>query len=505
VPHVTLKSIAQNVNLDPIFAKHGAALHRAMEVCNHAIRSVSDDLRTSLAAKLAHRVATDGWRALELDDADYRRWLLPGTTKAMIEKALASVFAGTNRKATAKQIKAIVEKVPARAEVGPSSIPEGEIGWEPWQVPFDTDPDWPKPLQDAVTAYRAAWRAKMDEVNACIAANADQEELVDQPEIVKGVVRVSGPFTVEGVMPAELSLDAEGLFGGEPEELESGEVAPSSPTAEMQNVHGYLTEMVGLIRDDGVNFLNNEHRAFARVEPRFDAGSWNGIHAEAAWRVDGEADDGSAPATVAIGFGPQYGPVTAAQVEDLIREANRAGYDELIVAGFSFDPEATSTLLNPSHPKLRIHAAQIRPDVNPGMKGLLKQTPTNSQLFTVFGLPSIEVAQVEEGEWQVTLEGVDIYDPVKNEIRSTGATKVAAWFIDGDYDGRTFCTTQAFFPDQDAWEKLAKALGDVVEPEAFEAFKGTVSLPFPAGKHNRIAVKVIDPRGNEVMTTHDLG
>jgi hypothetical protein len=94
---VTLKSIAQNVNLDPIFAKHGAALHRAMEVCNHAIRSVSDDLRTSLAAKLAHRVATDGWRALELDDADYRRWLLPGTTKAMIEKALASVFAGTNR------------------------------------------------------------------------------------------------------------------------------------------------------------------------------------------------------------------------------------------------------------------------------------------------------------------------------------------------------------------------------------------------------------------------
>ena len=85
-----------------------------------------------------------------------------------------------------------------------------KASWEHWEVPFDTDPDWPKALQDAVTAYREAWRAKMDEVNACIAANAEQEELVDQPEIVRGVVRVSGPFTVEAVQPPEMSLgDAE--------------------------------------------------------------------------------------------------------------------------------------------------------------------------------------------------------------------------------------------------------------------------------------------------------
>lgn len=502
VPHVTLGCIAQDSNLDPIFDKHEIDLSEALSRCNDGLGLVTNALRDKAVGKLADKIGNEGWRAPT--DADRRRWLIPGTTKAMIENALASAFAGTSKRATAKQIRALVDKVPTRAEVGPSSVPEKGIGWEHWQVPFDADPDWPQSLQDAITAYRKAWRAKMDEVNACISANADQEALVDKPEVVKGVVRVSGPFTVEGVMPAELSLNAEGLFGGEPEDLEAGEVGTMAPALEMQNIHGYLTEMVSLIADDGVNFLNNEHQAFARVEPLFDAGAWSGIHAEGAWE-NGASDNGASDrASVAIGFGPQYGPVTAAQVEDLIRESSRGGYDELVVAGFSFDPEATAILQNPGHPKLRIHAAQIRPDINPGMKGLLKKTPANSQLFTVFGLPSIEVKPVEDGEYQVTLEGVDIYDPVKNEIRSTGATKVAAWFIDGDYDGRTFCTTQAFFPDQDAWDKLAKALGSVVEPEAFAAFKGTVSLPFPAGKHKRIAVKVIDPRGNEVMTTHAL-
>ena len=82
--------------------------------------------------------------------------------------------------------------------------------------------------------------------------------------------------------------------------------------------------------------------------------------------------------------------------------------------------------------------------------------------------------------------------------------KVAAWFIDGNYDGQTFCITQAFFPDKSAWEKLAKALGDKVDPERFKALSGEKSLPFPAGSYRKVAVKVIDPRGNEVMRVHSL-
>jgi adenine-specific DNA-methyltransferase len=81
---------------------------------------------------------------------------------------------------------------------------------------------------------------------------------------------------------------------------------------------------------------------------------------------------------------------------------------------------------------------------------------------------------------------------------------VAAWFLDTDYDGRCFCVTQAFFPDKSAWEKLAKALNNSLDPEVFAKLSGTVSIPFPAGEHKRIAVKVIDTRGNEVMRVHNL-
>ena len=102
------------------------------------------------------------------------------------------------------------------------------------------------------------------------------------------------------------------------------------------------------------------------------------------------------------------------------------------------------------------------------------------------------------------MEGVDIYDPVSNTVTPSRADKVAAWFIDSDYDGRSFCITQAFFPDKDAWSKLAKALDDVLDEAAFAALSGTVSLPFAKGDHACVAVKVIDPRGNEVMRLHRL-
>ncbi len=479
VPHITLGSIARNENLDPIFARHEPILDEKLGKLNEALSGVQDSLREKLAAKLATKMQNEGLRAAT--DADRRRWLLPGTTR----KQIATAFTGKSR-LKPKHVQETFEKVP----------PDGKF--EHWHVPFDTDPDWPEALARAVTEYRKAWRAKMDEVNACIAANAEQEVLVDQPEVVKGVVRVSGPFTVEGVMPEELNIGEEGLFDGTPnEELEFGEVGEARGV-EVQNLHAYLTAMVTHLKRDGVTFPGNKNPRFARLEPLFDADSASALHAEGVW----EGGDAEGPAKVGVGFGPQYGPVTAMQVEELVREANRRGYDELVVAGFSFDAEAHAILAEDPHPKVRVHMAQIRPDINPGMEGLLKDTP-NSQLFTVFGTPSIELRREGE-EYTVTLEGVDIYDPVRNVVQSTGASKVAAWFLDSDYDGRCFCITQAFFPDQDAWGKLAKALKDVVDPDAFAAFKGTTSLPFQAGKHGRIAVKVIDPRGNEVMTIHKL-
>ena len=136
------------------------------------------------------------------------------------------------------------------------------------------------------------------------------------------------------------------------------------------------------------------------------------------------------------------------------------------------------------------------------MAGLLKDTPS-AQLFQVFGKPRSSLERVGE-EWRVVMEGVDTYDPLTGIIHPCRKDKVAAWFIDSDYDGRSFCITQAFFPDKDAWSKLAAALKGVIDEEAFAAMSGTVSLPFPSGEHACVAVKVIDPRGNEVMRLHRL-
>jgi len=451
VPHITLKSIAQNVALDPIFAKHQLILNEKLAALNATLKIVTSDLRQQLAAKVREKERREGKKAVT--DADQRRWLLP------------------------------------------------KEGWKEWEVPFDVDEDWTPELQAALTAYQAAWRAKMDEVNACIAASAKQEELVDQPEINKAVVRVSGPFTVEAVMPAEESLEGESPIAGAPEELETfGSDDPEAEPLhggpdESTNAEAYLDKMLRLLRVDGVRFPNNKVIHFTRLEPR----SGDYLHAEGEWQTE----DGQSH-TVAVSFGPQFGAVTSKQVEECLRVAYRRGYDDVVFAGFSFDDAAQAALQaneEDSYAKVRAHMAHIRPDVNMG--DLLKETPS-SQIFTVFGRPRTEVRPTNDGLFVIDMQGVDIYNPVDNTILPTNADKVAAWFVDTDYDGRTFCITQAFFPDKKAWDKLARALKGVIDEEQFAGLSGTLSLPFPVGLHKRAAVKVIDPRGNEVMRVHRL-
>ena len=124
-------------------------------------------------------------------------------------------------------------------------------------MPFDTDPDWPQALSEALTDYREACRAKMDEVNGCIAASADSDELVDQPEVDRKKLRVSGPFTVEAVQPAEASLDTDSPIVGEPEEdLDTFE--SDGVEGEPTNAEAYLDQMIRLLRNDGVRFPDNQ-------------------------------------------------------------------------------------------------------------------------------------------------------------------------------------------------------------------------------------------------------
>ncbi|HSB04809.1 MAG TPA: DNA methyltransferase [Thermodesulfobacteriota bacterium] len=456
VPHITLKSIAQNQALDPIFEKWEPNLAGKLTILNNSLgKTVSKDLRKKLLLKLQEKIQSEGKKSIT--DADERRWKLP------------------------------------------------EKEWKEWEVPFDTDPDWPEELKNAVTEYRQSWRQKMDKVNACISARADQEELVDQPFVDRSMVRVSGPFTVEGVIPAEESIDdeepLESPIGGAPEELET--FGEASIQTESQNAEAYLDRMIRLLRGDGVRFPDNKVMKFNTLEALADGSI---LHAKGTWR------NGDGERQVAVMFGPQYGPLTAHMVEDGIRTAARRGYDDLVFAAFSFTGEAQVTIQEVKDPDIKLHMAQIRPDVNMG--DLLKTT-VSSQLFTVSGSPRTRIEEWKDGsasarapsdkQFVVRMEGVDIYDPVTNSVRSSGAEKVAAWFLDSDYDGRCFCVCQAFFPDQSVWDRLGRALGSTLDPDAFARLSGTVSMPFPIGPHKRIAVKVIDPRGSEVMRVHNIG
>ena len=463
LPHVTLKSIARNTSLDPIFAKHDPILAERLRELNAALKKVAPDQSDRLADKLRRKERDEGKKSIT--EADRRRWLLPGNPQSAIRN------------------------------------PQ----WQEWEVPFDTDEDWPKPLKEALKEYRKAWRAKMEAVNECIAANADTEELVDKPDEVPGVVRVSGPFTVEGVISVEDGPDTP--IGGAPDPLETftpnaDASQPTSAAADVQNVEAHLDKVIRLLKASGVDFPGNKNMKFSRLEPITGA---NLIHAEGEW-----ANGDHKQRRVAVSIGPDVGNLTAYQVEDVIRDANRKGYDDVVFAAFGFDAAAQDAIEGGSHPKVRLHMALIRPDV--AMGDLLKTQP-GSQLFTVFSAPRIKgPAKQSDGTFTIEVEGMDVYDPVSNTLYPTNKERIAAWWLDSDYDGRTFCICQAFFPDKTKWDKLARALGDrgIIEEDAFSALSGLESLPFPRpprlkkGEKWRVAVKVIDPRGNEGMRVIEM-
>ena len=473
VAHITLRSITRNVSLDPIFEKHEPVLAEALERLNRELMRLGTDAKEELAVKLVEKHRSEGARSVS--DADIRRWLLPGTPASAISPALARRGFKALTEAQARRYRA---RIPAET-------------WREWEVPFDSDLTWPEDLTEALTAYREAWRSKMADVTDCIEASAESEELVDSPEVVRGAVRVAGPFTVEGVIALEEGPDTP--IGGAPDELEAFD--PEQAGLMAANAEAHLDKVLRLLRATGVDFAGNRRMKFKEMEPVTGP---TRIHAEGYW------ENGSGTSRrVAVSVGPEAGNVPSLQVEEAVRAANRVGYDDIVFAGFGFDPAAQDAIVESSHPKLRLHMALINPDV--AMDDLLKTQP-GSQIFTVFSAPRIggPTAQAN-GHYTVAVEGMDVYDPVKSTLHPTDKSRIAAWFLDADYDGRTFCICQAFFPDRSKWTKLAKALGDagMVERGAFRALSGLRSLPFerpsrltPADPW-RIAVKVIDPRGNE--------
>jgi adenine-specific DNA-methyltransferase len=472
VPHITLESIAKNTEIDTIAAKYQPKIDQALADINRALGREWKEWE--VPREVPHPVWPEEARQAYRHLLELKRSGKLGAEKEA-EPLLETVYQLTGHR------------------------------WENLgKVPDPMPPeDWPDAAKDALRRFWELKRQKRKEIDESIQRNAPQEVLYDRPRVVRGVVRVTGPFTVEAIPvpavedPTEAPIpqfeDSVGVdprvYPGQPQG-----VAPTSEPGRINDRGGdYLTTMINLLKQQGgVLFPGGKKLELENIRPLH----LGYLHAEA------EAKQNGNTLRVAISFGPQHGPVIAHQVQEAIPAAKVNGYQVLIFAGFAFDPEAQAFIQKVPVAGLQVHFANIAPDV---LVGDLLKTTRASQIFTVFGQPDVRVEKQKDGTYRVELRGVDIYDPLSGEVHSTRGEDVAAWFLDTDYDGKTFKISQAFFPgDPDAWEKLQRALKAQIAPEAFEQMRGTVSFPFQPGEHQRIAVKVIDFRGNEVVRVVSL-
>ncbi len=305
-----------------------------------------------------------------------------------------------------------------------------------------------------------------------------EEVLVDRPEELKGITRVTGPFAFEATIPSPVEGSSE-----------TEEVAPSGDAGA-----GFAERMVEVLRKSPILRLEgNREVKLKNVRP---PAKTLALSAEAL-QVNGE------DRAVAFAFGPENGAVTEKLVFEAAREANVKGYKHLYVIGFAIQPNARQTV-EKAEAALGIAATYVQASPDLLMGDLLKNM-RSSQIFSVCGLPDATVKKgPQKGTFVVELNGVDVFDPVTMKSESRRGGDVPCWLLDTDYNGLSFHVSQAFFPRTGAWDALKKALRAEYDEAVFDHLAGAESAPFEAGEHRQVAVKVIDDRGNELLIVKPL-
>jgi adenine-specific DNA-methyltransferase len=315
------------------------------------------------------------------------------------------------------------------------------------------------------------------EIDAAIARHAEFETLYDQPYENSKKVRVSGPFTVESLSPHRVLSTAD--------EDMSGDVS-----VEESERHGdFATMILDNLRKAGVqNTKKNERLEFDYLEPF--AGRW--IHATGQY-TDAEGN----VHRVAVSIGPEHGTVGPGQVQEAAKEAVQGlGHDVLVVCGFAFDPHVSEEVKR--YGRLTVLPAKMNPDLAMGDE-LLKKTGAGN-LFMIFGEPDLNIRNDADGKIVVEIKGVDVYDPTTGAIRSNSTDDIACWFIDTDYNGESFFVRRAYFTgDREPYESLKRALRSEIDEDAWASLYRTESRPFPRPDTSKIAVKVINHYGDEVL------
>lgn len=351
--------------------------------------------------------------------------------------------------------------------------------WQEWEIPRKSLASWSDQAKDLHANWWEARISRQKEIDASIAAKADYEYLYDKPYEDKSKIRVAGPFTVESLSPHRTMIvnDDDSL------------VDPHKQRATAEGATDFAQMILDTLRVAGVQQAHKEDRiSFESLD------GWPGsyIAGKGAYR-----DADGTQKTAGIFIGPEFGTVSRVDLVEAARECADAGFDVLISCAFNY--EAQSTEFDKLGP-LPVLKARMNADLH--MQPDLKNTGKGN-LFVIFGEPDIDILDTADGKIQVKINGVDVFDPSTGEVRSDEPATIACWFIDSDYNGESFFVRQAYFLGQnDPYKSLKTSLKAEIDADAWESLNSDNSVPFAKPSTGRIAVKVINHLGDEVMKVY---
>ncbi len=353
-----------------------------------------------------------------------------------------------------------------------------------WEVPFDWPEGWPEAAAKPFADFHVAQQAMQAAMDQSIKDHAEQETLYDKPDIDKSRLRITGPFSVEAVpAPTVLSLDESA-----PPAEANATVARSGETSRQTQWRDELIR-TGIRAKGGAMLKFTDLEAIPGVKY---------LHAS------GTLDTGE---RVVVSFGPDHAALEQRQVERTIEDAQTLVPKPkfVVFCAFTFDPEAAKDIDETNWPGVTLLKAQMNTDL---LTEDLKKARSSNQSFWLMGQPDAgPPVQLADGSWQVEVRGFDYFDPREGTLVSGGKSKIAMWSLDTDYDGRSLMPHQVFFPmagAKDGWNRLKRTIRAELDEDLLEQFHGTVSLPFDAGDHRRVAVKIVDDRGIESLKIMNL-
>jgi len=349
--------------------------------------------------------------------------------------------------------------------------------WREWEIPRECDAKWPAVAKQLHADWWQARIARQKEIDASIAAKAEFEYLYDKPYENKKAVRVAGPFTVESLSPHRM------LGVDENDELiDTLNQDPAEYTARQS----FPQMILDNLKTAGVQQAHKADRiTFTSLMP------WPG---EGAVCAEGRYLEGDVEKRAGIFIGPEFGTVQRSDLVEAARECGDAGFDVLIACAFNYEAHATE------FSKLgRIPVLKARMNADLHMAEDLKNTGKGN-LFVIFGEPDITLLPQANGQMCIKVNGVDVFKPQTGEVVSDGADGIACWFIDTDYNEESFFVRHAYFLGaNDPYSALKTTLKAEIDKEAWDTLNSDTSRPFDKPKSSRIAVKVINHLGDEVM------